>query len=147
MAKAAVKKVKGSTACDLAALTRQLAAYNALHGTDYELCSRSQEEAKKHLWTLKCIAYAHQEAIDTLSITARRDLKFGHQRNKWLKERYEENSQELMRLRNEDTEDLEYFEAKVEEALLDAEGPDEYVPRAERYQVSLVTPSGQVVAI
>ena len=102
-----------------------------------------RQKDDKMLWTMKVLAYAQQEMIDTMQISLNRAFGFGEKRQKQFHDVFEEVYAEVQQLRNKDTDkDGWYSEQKIEDALRASVGKY-YVPREQRYDVYLITPSGE----
>lgn len=107
---------------------------------------QAAKQQEHEIWTMKVIAYTEQEMIDTMSLVLHDYFGWGQQRLHKFHDCFEEKHQEIMRLRQDDCEDLEYSEAKIEQALQAAWGTD-YEPRSVRYDIHLVTGTGETIKL
>lgn len=99
--------------------------------------------AEKQLWTVKVIAYTQQEILDAVELTLHEYFGFGPKRQKRFHDGFMCKYDEICAL--EKTDD-DYAKAKIEQALQAACG-EHYSPREERYDMSVITPSGEEIKI
>lgn len=99
----------------------------------------ARREAEKQLWTVKVIAYTQQEILDAVALTLHEAFGIGPDRQVRFHDAFESKFAEIQALRKGD--DV-YAEAKIENALKAAYG-EHYQPREVRYDMKLVTPSGE----
>lgn len=98
------------------------------------------------LWTMKVLAWTQQEMLDAVALTLAEFYGFGPERQKQFHDRFETKYAELRKLEREDTEDNDYYIAKVEDALKNAMGKY-YCPRSERYDMHLITGDGRDIKL
>lgn len=102
-----------------------------------------QKENEKTVWTMKVLAYTQQEMLDAVTLTLNEFYGFGAERLKKFHDNFEEKYAEIRKLEMEDSEDNEYYTAKMEQALETAWGKY-YQPREVRYDIHLTDKDGNV---
>ena len=111
-------------------------------GNSYLAQKQAKEKADKEIYTMRIIAYQQQEMIDAFAITMNQIFGWGETRLKRWHDAFEEKYAEIQHLRIEDLDTLEYSEACIERGLQQAWGKH-YVPRKERYAITLKTSDGK----
>lgn len=111
---------------------------NKASGSAY--AARKQHE--KEVWTVKVLAYAQQEMLDTVALTLAEEFGFGEERQKRFHDAFEKKYAEIRQLEREDLADNEYAVAKQEAALKAAYGRY-YEPREVRYDIKIIDTKGR----
>lgn len=102
-----------------------------------------QKADEKTVWTMKVLAYTQQEMLDAVALTLNEFYGFGPERLKKFHDNFEEKYAEIRKIEREDSEDNEYYIAKMEQALQQAWGKY-YDPREVRYDIHLTDKEGNV---
>lgn len=102
-----------------------------------------REEARKEIWTVKVIEYTQQEILDAVALTLHEEFGIGPDRQVRFHDAFMAKYEEIQTLRKGDDE---YAEAKIEQALKAAYGSN-YQPREVRYDMRLITPTGEEIKL